>query len=139
MTTATLDHTSPAGSTRTDAVLLVARLLLAPLFILAGVNKLGAMEATTGYIAAMGLPLPEVVFIGTVALEIGAGLLLLAGYKTRLAAIALGVFSILAALIFHSDFAQADQITAFLKNLAIAGGLFALAVAGSGRFGLDRG
>ena len=137
-TVTTTDGAATTGS-RNDVVLLAARVMLAALFILAGVNKLGGMEGTVGYIAAMGLPLPELVYIGTVALEIGAGLMLAVGFKARYAAAALGIFSVLAALIFHNDFAQQSEMTAFLKNLAIAGGMFAIAAFGPGRFSLDKG
>ena len=133
MTDTQINHTGH------DTLLLVARLLLAALFILAGINKIGAMEGTVGYIAAMGLPLPELVYFVTVALEIGAGLMLAVGFKARYAALALGIFTVLTAVIFHNDFAQDAEITAFLKNLAIAGGMFAAFVAGPGRFSIDRG
>ena len=126
-------------NTKQDALVLVARLLLATLFILAGVNKLGAMEGTVGFIASKGLPLPELVYFGTVAVEIGAGLLLAAGFKARYAAAALGIFSVLAALIFHNDFAQQSEMTAFLKNLAIGGGMFAIVAFAPGRFSMYRG
>ena len=127
------------ANTKQDGLILVGRLLLAALFILAGVNKLTAMEGTVGYIASVGLPLPELVYFGTVALEIGAGLLLAIGFKARYAAFALGIFSVLTAVIFHNDFAQQSEMTAFLKNLAIGGGMFAVAAFGPGRFSMDRG
>ena len=126
------------ANTKQDSLILVGRLLLAALFILAGVNKLTAMEGTVGYIASVGLPLPELVYFGTVALEIGAGLLLAVGFKARYAAFALGIFSVLTAVIFHNDFAQQSEMTAFLKNLAIGGGMFAVVTFGPGRFSLDR-
>ncbi|MEM7780525.1 MAG: DoxX family protein [Pseudomonadota bacterium] len=118
---------------------LVARLLLAALFVLAGINKIGAMEGTVGYISSVGLPLPEVVYFGTVALEIGGGLLLAAGFKARQVALAMGVFTVLTAVIFHNDFSQQIEMTMFLKNLAIAGGMFAIAAFGAGRYSVDRG
>ena len=65
--------------------------------------------------------------------------MLAAGFKARYAAAAPGVFSILAAIIFHNDFAQQSEMTAFLKNLAIGGGMFMVAAFGPGRFSLDRG
>lgn len=126
-------------NTKHDSFVLVARLMLAALFILAGVNKLSGMEGTVGYIASKGLPFPELVYFGTVALEIGGGMLLAVGLKARYAAGALGIFSILAAIIFHNDFAQQSELTAFLKNLAIGGGMFMVSAFGPGRFSLDRG
>ena len=122
-----------------DAIALVGRLLLANLFILAGVNKLGAAEGTIGYIASVGLPLAEFIYYATVALEIIGGLMLAVGFKARYAATVLGLFSIAAAVLFHADFADQNQMTAFLKNLSLAGGMFFVAAFGAGRFSLDRG
>ena len=130
---------APPTTATQDGLALLARLLLAALFILAGINKLTAMEGTVGYIASVGLPLPEVVYFGTVALEIVGGLMLAAGFKTRYAAGALGIFTLLTAFIFHNDFAQQIEMTLFLKNLSIAGGMFAIAAFGPGRLSLDRG
>lgn len=138
--TDTID-TAPArrNSTAQDIAILVARLMLAALFILAGLAKIGGAEGTIGYIASKGLPAPEALYYATLALEIGGGLLLALGFKARYVAAALGIFSIAAAAIFHSDFAQQSEVTAFLKNLAIAGGMLMVASAGPGRLSLDRG
>lgn len=141
MTTIAQDNSPLPASSQSgsqDALALAARLLLAALFILAGVNKVGGAEGTIGYIASVGLPFPEVVFAGTVALEIIGGLFLAVGLKTRYAAGALGLFSIACAIVFHNDFADQMQMTSFLKNLAIGGGMFAIAAFGPGRFALDR-
>ncbi|MEM8725588.1 MAG: DoxX family protein [Pseudomonadota bacterium] len=139
----TLAHETTVGSasnssTMQNGLALVSRLLLAALFILAGINKLTGMEGTVGYIASVGLPAPEVVYFGTVALEIVGGLMLAAGFKARYAAAALGTFTLLTAFIFHNDFSQQIEITLFLKNLAIAGGMFAIAAFGPGRLSIDR-
>ncbi len=139
MTTATTLDTRAAATLPQDATALTARVLLAAIFVLAGLGKLAAIDATTAYIASAGLPFAEVVCYATIALEVIGGVLLIAGYKTRLAAITLGLFSITAGVIFHADFADQMQLTSFLKNLAIAGGMFQLASFGPGRFSLDRG
>mgnify|MGYP001488431510 CR=1 FL=1 len=136
MTTATQAKELPIPH---DATALVGRILLAVLFLLAGIGKLPAAEATTGYIASVGLPLPGVVFYLTVALELLGGLALIVGYKTRYVALALGLFSIAAAAIFHNNLADQMQMTMFLKNFAIAGGMFMLALYGPGRLSIDRG
>lgn len=142
----TVTDTLPTGTSTVatstssqDAAALVGRLLLATLFILAGVNKIGAAEGTIGYIASVGLPFAEPIYYATVALEIVGGLLLAVGFKARYAAAALGLFSIAAAVLFHADFADQNQMTAFLKNLSIGGGMFFVAAFGPGRFSLDRG
>ncbi|AOL95249.1 DoxX family protein [Porphyrobacter sp. LM 6] len=139
MTTTTLDTTAATAILPKDWTALVARVLLAVLFLLAGLGKLAAIEATTGYIASVGLPMAAAVCYATIALEIVGGVLLIAGYRTRLVAIGLGLFTILAGIIFHADFADQAQMTSFLKNLAIAGGMFQVAAFGPGRFSLDRG
>lgn len=140
MTTTTLDNAAPATTTSSqDIAALAGRLLLAALFILAGVNKLGAAEGTIGYIASVGLPFAEAIYYATVAVEIVGGLMLAAGFKARQAAAILGLFSIAAAVLFHADFGDQMQFTQFLKNLSIAGGMFFVAAFGPGRLSLDRG
>ncbi|KWV92228.1 LysR family transcriptional regulator [Erythrobacter sp. YT30] len=114
------------------------RLLLAAIFILSGVNKLGAVEGTIGYIASAGLPFATATFYAVVALEIVGGVMLVVGVKPRLTAVALAVFSIVAAIVFHSDFADQNQMIHFLKNLALAGGLLQVAAFGAGRLSIDR-
>lgn len=141
MTTVT-DTITPAQTTTSatqDRVALIGRLLLANLFVLAGINKLSAAEGTIGYIASVGLPLAEPIYYATVALEIVGGLMLAVGFKARYAAAALGVFSILAAVFFHANFADQNEMTSFLKNLSLAGGMFMVAAFGPGRLSIDRG
>ena len=124
--------------TAQDGVALAGRLLLAAIFILSGITKLGAAEGTIGYIASVGLPFADAIYYAVVALEIVGGLMLVAGFKTRAAAVALGGFSIVAAVIFHSDFADQNQMIHFLKNLALAGGMLQVAAFGAGRLALSR-
>lgn len=121
-----------------DGVALGGRVLLAAIFILSGITKLGAVDGTIGYIASVGLPFADAVFYAVVALEIMGGLMLVAGFKTRLAAVALGAFSILAAVTFHADFAEQNQMIHFLKNLALAGGMLQVAAFGPGRLAVSR-
>ena len=117
------------------ALILVARLLMAWIFIGAGLSKLGAGYAgTQGYMASVGLPgelLPLVIL-----LEIGGGIALVLGFQARLAALALAIFSIVSAFMFHGAADQMQQIM-FMKNLAMAGGLLAFTVFGAGRLSLD--
>ena len=129
----------PAPSITTqDAIALGGRLLLAAIFVLSGFTKLGAAEGTIGYIASVGLPFAEAIYYAVVALEIVGGIMLVAGFKTRTVAVALGVFSIAAAVTFHADFADQNQMIHFLKNLALAGGMLQVAAFGPGRLALGR-
>jgi putative oxidoreductase len=116
---------------------LAGRILIAVTFILSGLGKLGAPAATQGYIAAMGLPAPLLAYIGAVLMEVGGGALLLAGYRTKLVAIALAIFCVVTALIFHRALGDQNQMINFFKNLAMAGGLLQVAAFGAGSIGLD--
>ncbi len=121
---------------------LIGRLLLAYMFIPAGIGKIGGFAGTVGYISSKGLPMPEVGAVLAILVEIGAGALLLVGLQTRWAALILSVFTVAAGLFFHNYWAvPADQVMTqtllFTKNLAIAGGLLAFAAFGAGAFSLD--
>ncbi len=111
------------------------RILLASVFLLSGLSKIGSYAAIQGYMEAFGLP--GVLLAPTILFEVGAGLALIAGWQTRIVALLLGGFSILTALVFHSDFADPNQITHFLKNLSITGGLIMLALHGAGGLSVD--
>lgn len=114
---------------------LVARILLALIFIMAGISKITGYAGTQGYMDAMGVPgmlLPLVII-----LELGGGLAILVGWKTRWTAYALGGFTVVAALIFHSNFSDQTHIIMFMKNFAIAGGLLLLAEHGAGAYSLE--
>lgn len=115
---------------------LAGRVLLSAIFINAGVGKLGAgYEPTQGYMEMMGVPgglLPLVI-----ATEILGGIAVLLGFHVRVAAFLLAGFSVLAAVLFHFDFADQMQSILFMKNLAIAGGLLTLAAHGAGALSLD--
>ncbi|HEY4343504.1 MAG TPA: DoxX family protein [Parvibaculum sp.] len=115
----------------------LGRLLLAVLFLLAGFGKVMDPAGTIGYIASHGLPLPQVGYAIALATEIGGGLLILVGYKTRLVAAVMAAFTIATAIFFHNDFADQAQMTNFLKNLAIAGGFLQLVAHGAGAFSID--
>jgi putative oxidoreductase len=115
---------TPLTPTLTHAL---GRLLLALLFIVAGAGKLADPAGTAAYMQAMGVP--SLLLWPTIALELLGGIALLLGYRTHFVGIALAVFTVLAAAIFHHDFANPMQQIMFLKNMAIAGGLLVAAVA----------
>ena len=138
------EYTAPATTAAAqDFGALIGRVLIAALFIPAGIAKLVGFEGAVGYIGSVGLPLPQVGAVLAIIVEVGFGLMLLAGFKTRLACIALAVFTVGAAIFFHNFWAMpADKAmlnqTLFMKNLAIVGGLLAFGVFGPGRFSIDR-
>ncbi len=113
----------------------IARILMAQIFLLAGLSKIGAYAGTQGYMESMGVPgimLPLVI-----ALEVGGAIALIVGFKTRWVALGLAGFSAISAVMFHANFADQMQMIMFMKNWAIAGGLVLLAVHGAGHFSLD--
>jgi putative oxidoreductase len=114
---------------------LVGRVLLALMFVAAGYGKIGGYAGTQGYMESMGVPgmlLPLVI-----ALELGGGLAIIAGWQTRLIALVLAGFTLMAAFIFHLNFADPMQSILFMKNLSVAGGFLLLAAYGPGAFALD--
>ncbi len=114
---------------------LVARIFLGHIFLLAGVSKINSYEGTQGYMDAMGVP--GVILPLVILLEIAGGLMFIAGWKTKWASIALALFTVVAAVIFHSNFADQMQMILFMKNIAIVGGFLLLAVHGAGAYSLD--
>ena len=112
-----------------------ARVLMSALFLLSGIGKLTAVSATQGYMAAYGVP--AVLLWPAAAFEIGSGALLLLGLWTRPLGVLLAGWCLLTAAIFHTAFADQNQLINFLKNLAMAGGFLLLARAGATGFSLD--
>ena len=113
------------------------RLLIGLPFAMSGLGKLAAYGATTGMISAVGLPVPPLAFAVAVAVELGGGLLLIAGYQARLVATALAVFSLATAVAFHGNFADQNQMIHFLKNVMVAGGLLQIVAFGAGALSID--
>lgn len=113
------------------------RLLIGLPFAMSGLSKLGVYTATTGYIAAVGLPLPALAFALSVAIELGGGLLLIAGFRARAVALVLALFSLATAVFFHDNFADQEQMINFLKNVMMAGGLLQIVAFGAGVIALD--
>lgn len=145
MTTSTMPNaatTATPTSTGQDALAFLGRALIALLFVPAGFAKIGGFAGTTAYIASKGLPMPSLGAVVAIAVELGLGLMLLAGWRTRFAALGIAVFTVAASVIFHAFWAVPpeqvmQQQQAFFKNLAIVGGLLALAAWGPGRWSLD--
>jgi len=111
------------------------RILIALIFVLAGLNKIGAIEGTQGYMEAMGVP--GILIYPTILFELGAGLAIMVGYQTRIVALGLAGFCIVTAFIFHNNLGDQTQFVLFMKNLAMAGGFLFLARDGAGQLSLD--
>jgi putative oxidoreductase len=116
---------------------LTGRLLIGLPLAMSGLGKLAAYGPTTAMIVAAGLPVPPLAFAVAVALELGGGLLLIAGYQVRPVAIALALFCFATAVSFHDNFADKNQMIHFLKNVMMAGGLLQIAAFGAGALSLD--
>ena len=115
----------------------VGRLMISTLFILSGLSKIAAPAMAIGYIQSVGLPLPPVAFGLAAFTEIVGGTLLLLGYRTRIVAGVLFVFTLATAAFFHNHLGDQNQFIHFFKNVAIAGGLLHVMAFGGGRLSLD--
>nr|WP_292572861.1 DoxX family protein [Mesorhizobium sp.] len=119
-----------------DAVLLAGRLLLSLIFVHEGLQLATHFEGAQKAMAVLGVGTP--LLLATIALQLGAGLSVALGILARLGAVALGLFCLMTASLFHTNFASQNELLHFEKDLAIAGGMFILALAGSGRVSVDR-
>jgi len=121
---------------------LLGRIAIAALFLPAGLNKLMGMEGVTGYFSSLGLPVVAVLVWVVIAIEVLGGVALILGYKTRLVAIGLAIFTVLASIVGHAfwaapvDAAFIAQLL-FFKNMAVTGGLLILASSGAGSISID--
>jgi putative oxidoreductase len=145
MTTTTASNYAAPATTGAaqDTLALIGRVLIALLFIPAGYGKLTGFAGAVGYIASAGLPLPQLGAVIAIIVELGFGIALLVGFKSRLTAVVLAVFTVAAAVFFHNYWAMPVEKAyvnhiMFFKNLAIAGGLLAIAAFGPGRFSIDK-
>jgi len=123
-----------------NSATLAGRVGLGLLFVVSGFGKITGFAGTAGYMASKGMPMAEVLLVGAIAVELVGGLMLLAGFKARWAALAIAAFLVPTTLIFHSPVgpeAQA-QMTQFLKNLSILGGMLYVAAFGPGAWSVDR-
>ena len=134
----TTSITAGPASSSTSVAILVGRVLLAAMFVLAGFGKLTDIAGTAGWFGSIGLPVPTVTAVVVGLVELVAGLAIVAGFQTRIAALVLAAFTIGATLIAHLDFADMTQFLFFQKNFAIVGGLLVLAVTGAGSLSVDR-
>jgi len=127
----------------TNAAALVGRILVALIFVISGAMKIGGFAGVAGYIGSKGLPMPEVLAALTIALELGGGILLVIGWKTRIVALLFFLWLIPTTLIFHKfwgiDAAQVqNQVNNFLKNVSIMGAMWLLMAFGPGAHSLDK-
>jgi putative oxidoreductase len=123
---------------------LIGRILIAFIFLFAGYGKVTGFEGTVGYIASKSLPLPQIAALGAIIIELGGGLMLVLGWRARIAAAALFIFTVLTALFFHNFWAvpadqMQNQLIHFMKNISMTGGLLYVMVHGSGPLSLDKG
>jgi len=128
-------HESPLNTVKNVSEL-IGRAFLSVLFVLSGVGKIGAYAATAAYMSSVGVP--SVLLPVVIATEVLGALAIILGWHTRIAALLLAGYSLLAALIFHTNFADQIEMIMFLKNVSIAGGFLLLVGNGAGPLSLDR-
>jgi putative oxidoreductase len=124
-------------NTATRFLPFTGRLLIGGIFLMSGLTKIPAYAGITAAISSAGLPLAPLGFVIALAIEIGLGLSLLVGYRTRAAALGLAIWCVVLAIFFHRNFADQTAMINFLKNLMIAGGLLQVVHFGAGPISLD--
>lgn len=117
---------------------IAARLLIAQIFIISGFSKLMGYGATQGFFSSLGVPMPGLLLPLVILVELGGGLALLVGFKTRWVAAVLALFAVASALVAHSNFADQGQMINFMKNLAMAGGLLLFVKYGADQPSIDK-
>ena len=120
----------------TNILDLVARILISALFLLNGVFKISNYDGTVGWMEGFGIP--GILIIPAIILEIVGPILIVIGYKAKIAAGLLSLFCIATAVIFHNDFSDQMQLGSFLKNIALAGGFLFILINGTKDFSLDK-
>ena len=120
----------------TNILDLVARILISALFLLNGVFKISNYDGTIGWMESFGIP--GILIVPAIILELVGPILIILGYKAKIAAGLLSLFCIATAVIFHNDFSDQMQLGSFLKNLALAGGFIFIFINGTKDFSLDR-
>lgn len=118
-----------------DTTLLIGRLLLSLLFLHEGLQLASHLEGAAKTMAALGISRP--LLFATISLQVVAGLSIALGLLTRLGAAGLGLFCLATAFLFHTNFAIQNELLHFEKDLAIAGGMFVLVIAGAGALSFD--
>jgi putative oxidoreductase len=116
---------------------LLGRILIGLPFLVSGLGKLAAFGPTTAYISSVGLPFAPVGWAIAIVCEVGGGLLLILGFGVRQVALVLALFTLAAAIFFHHDFGDRNQMIHFMKNIVIIGGLLQIVYFGAGRYSLD--
>jgi putative oxidoreductase len=116
----------------------IGRLLIGLPFMASGLSKVANHAGTIALIESSKLPLPApLAYVGAIAVEVGCGLLIVAGYQARIAAAIFCLFCLTTAVCFHTDFSNPDQIFHFIKNLVMTGGILQVVVYGAGALSLD--
>lgn len=132
-----LSSATDSSVTLSASASLAGRVLLSAIFVLSGISKVSAPAGMIGYIESVGLPFPTLALAIAILVEVVGGIALILGYRTRLVAAGLALFSVATALAFHNELADQSQFIHFFKNIAMAGGLLQVAAFGAGRFSLD--
>ena len=115
---------------------LFGRILISTLFLVNGLSKINNYENTIIWMESFNLP--GFFLVPAIVLEIVAPIFVIIGFKTKVAAASISLFCLATAIIFHSDFSDQAQLTAFLKNIALSGGFIFLVVNGPKGFSLDK-
>jgi putative oxidoreductase len=123
------------GQTLFNGAELAGRAMLGLLFVIEAFSKLSAYDLAARYMTAYGMPVQ--LLPAAIALELGAGIMVMVGWHTRIAALALSAFCVVVAVIFHTRFSDLNQFIHFKKDIALAGAFLVVWARGAGAYSLD--
>jgi putative oxidoreductase len=124
-------------NTSTSSAATLGRILMSSLFLMSGIGKLADPVGTQAYIASKALPWPEAAYVIAIVIELGFGTALVLGYRTRIVAAVMAIFTLATGFTFHDNLADPKQMISFMKNIAITGGFLQVIVWGAGSLSLD--
>ena len=115
---------------------LVGRIFISALFLISAFNKIFNLDGSIGWMEGFGVP--GFLIFPAIAVEIILPILVIVGYRARLAAGVLAVFCLMTAFLFHFDFADQSQLVSFLKNIGLAGGFLFIVANGTKDWAVDK-
>ena len=120
----------------TNLIDLLGRIFISALFLISAFNKIFNLNGSMSWMEGFGVP--GFLIFPAIAIEIILPILVIVGFKARIAAGVLATFCLITAFLFHFDFSNQSQFISFLKNIGLAGGFLFIVANGTKEWAVDR-